>query len=85
MTLSVHLSCMVGKVLLSGLVPSNDTVNSESVMGTKCGDSGVVIGYQVDEFIGTWSVEHFVDHSQIYPGFTGKVASLTQGVRIIPF
>ena len=33
-----------------GLVPSDDTVHSESVMGIKPGDSGVVIGYQVDEF-----------------------------------
>ena len=31
-----------------GLVPSNDMVNSESVMGIKPGDSGVVIEYQVD-------------------------------------
>ena len=33
-----------------GLVPSDDAVNSESVMGVNPGDSGVVIGYQVDEF-----------------------------------
>ena len=33
-----------------GLVPSNDTVNSESMVGFKPGDSGVVIGYHVDEF-----------------------------------
>ena len=56
---------------------SNDTVDSESVMGIKPGDSGVVIGYQVDEFTGTWSAEQFVAHSHIYPGFTGKVPSLT--------
>ena len=36
-----------------GLVPSDDMVNSESVMGIKPGDSGVVIGYQVDEFTHT--------------------------------
>ena len=30
---------------LQGLVPSNDTVNSESALGIKHGDSGVVIGY----------------------------------------
>ena len=46
----------------------------------------VVIGYQVDEFTCTW----FVACSHIYPGFTGKVSSLThfpwnQGVRIMPF
>ena len=42
----------------------------------KPGDSGVVIGYQVDEFTCTWSAEQFVAHSHIYPGFTGKVSSL---------
>ena len=36
------------------------------------GDSGVVIGYQVDEFTHTWSAEQFVAHSHIYPGFPGK-------------
>ena len=60
-----------------GLVPSDDMVNSESVMGIKPGDSGVVIGYQVDEFTCTWSAEQFVAHSHIYSGFTGKVSSLT--------
>ena len=60
-----------------GLVPSDDVVNSDSVMGIKSGDSGVVIGYQVDEFTRTWSAEQFVAHSHIYPGFTGKVSSLT--------
>ena len=34
---------------LPGLVPSDATVKSESVMGIKPGDSSVVIGYQVDE------------------------------------
>ena len=34
-------------------------VISESVMGVKPGDSGVVIGYQVDEFTHTWSAEWF--------------------------
>ena len=47
-------------------------------MGIKPGDSGVVIGYQVDEFTCTWSAEQFVAHSHIYPGFTGKVSSITQ-------
>ena len=60
-----------------GLVPSDDTVNSESVVGIKPGDSSVVIGYQVDEFTHTWSTEWFVVHSHIYPGFTGKVSSFT--------
>ena len=60
-----------------GLVPSDDAVNSDSVMGIKPGDSSVVIGYQVDEFTRTWSAKQFVAHSRIYPGFTGKVSSLT--------
>ena len=60
-----------------GLVPSDDAVDSDSVMGITPGDSGVVIGYQVDEFTCTWSAEQFVACSHIYPGFTGKVSSLT--------
>ena len=60
-----------------GLVLSNDTVNSESVIGIKPCDSCVVIGYQVHEFTCTWSVEQFVAHSHIYPVFTGKVSSST--------
>ena len=51
-----------------GLVPSGDMVNSESVVGIKPGASGVVTGYQVHEFTHTWSGEHFVAHSHIYPG-----------------
>ena len=61
----------------TGLDSSNDTVDSESVMGIKPGVSGAVIRYQVDEFTHTWSAEWFVVHSHIYPGFTGKVSSLT--------
>ena len=60
-----------------GLVPSDDMVDSKSVMGIKPEDSSVVIGYQVDEFTHTRSVEWFVVHSHIYLGFTGKVSSLT--------
>ena len=60
-----------------GLVPSDDVVNSASVMGVKPGDSGAVIGYHVDEFTHTWSAQWFMAHSHIYPGFTGKVSSLT--------
>ena len=59
------------------LVSSDDMVDSESAMGIKPGDSGVVIGYQVDEFTHTWSAEWFVACSQIYSGFTGNVSSLT--------
>ena len=60
-----------------GLVPSDDAVDSDSVMGIKPGDSSVVIGYQVDEFTCTCSAEQFVAHSYIYPGFIGKMSSLT--------
>ena len=60
-----------------GLVPSDDMIDSESVIGVKPGDSCVVIGYQVDEFTLTWSAEQFVAHSHIYPGFTGEVSSLS--------
>ena len=60
-----------------GLVPSDDALSSESVMGIKPGDSSVVIGCQVDEFTYTWSAEQFVACCHIYPGVTGKVSSLT--------
>ena len=60
-----------------GSFPPNDIFNSESVMGVKPGDSGGLIRYQVDEFTCTWSAEWFVSLSHIYPGFTGKVSSLT--------
>ena len=51
-----------------GLAPPNDMVNSESVVGIQPGDSGVVIGYPVNEFACTWSTEQFVTHSHIYLG-----------------
>ena len=59
------------------MVPPNDTVNSESVVGILTGDSGMVIGYQVDYFTDTQLAEQFVAHSHIYPGFMGKVSALT--------
>ena len=59
------------------LVPSNDTVYSESVVGIKPSDFPVVIGCQVDELTCTWSVEQFVAYSHIYPWFMGDVSSLT--------
>ena len=62
---------------IPGLVPSDDTVDSESVMCIKPGDSGVMIGYQVDGFTHTWSAEQFAACFHIYPGFTGKLSSLT--------
>ena len=43
-------------------------VDPHSVMAVKPGDSGVVIGYQVDEFTGTWSAEQFVACSHIFLG-----------------
>ena len=71
-------SLMVGRgSSFPGLVQSDDRVDSESVMGIKPGDSGVVIGYHVDEFNCIWSEEQFVAHSHIYPGFVGKGSSLT--------
>ena len=60
-----------------GLVPSDDTVDSASVVGIKPGDSGMVIGYQVDEYTHTWSAEQFIAHFHIKPGVMGKVSSLT--------
>ena len=60
-----------------GVVPLSDTVNSESVVDMKPGDSDVVIGYQVDEFTHAWSAEHFIDQSHIYPWLMSEVPSLT--------
>ena len=45
---------------LPGVVPPNCTVKSKLVVGIKPGDSGVVIGCQVDEYTRTLSVGHFV-------------------------
>ena len=59
-----------------GLDPSSDMVDSESG-GSKPGESGVMIQYQVDECTHTQSAEWFAACSYIYPGFTGKVSSLT--------
>ena len=60
--ISVH-ACMLlyhyRGVLPLFIQPSN-TVNSKYVVGVKPGDSGVMIGYQVDVFSSTWSPEHFV-------------------------
>ena len=53
------------------------TQSTLNLVGIKPGDSSVVIGYQVNEFACTWSAEWFVSCSHIYPGFTGKVSSLT--------
>ena len=50
-------------------------MNSGIVVGVKPDDSGMVNGYQVDEFTHTWSADQFVACSHIYPGFAGKVSS----------
>ena len=42
-----------------GTAPHNDMVHSKSLEGIKPGDSGVMIGYQVDKFTCTWSAECF--------------------------
>ena len=52
-------------------------VNSESVKDIKPDDSGVVMDIRLMSFTHTWSAEQFVAHLHIYPGFTGKVTSLT--------
>ena len=58
-------------------VPHDDKVNSESVKSVKPGDSGVVIGCQLDQFVCILSVECFIAWSHIYLAFTGKVSTLT--------
>ena len=41
-----------------GSAANSDTINSKSVVEINPGDSGMMIGYQVDEFTHTWSVEY---------------------------
>ena len=65
---------VVRNISFPGLVPPKDIVDSESEAGMKPSDSGLVIGYQVDEFTQTWSAEHVVACSHIYPRFTCKVS-----------
>ena len=48
-----------------GCVQLNGMVNSKSVVSINHGNSGVFIGYQVDEFTHTWSTEHFIAWSHI--------------------
>ena len=74
---------MVGRVFLSGYAAPNDIANSESVMSIKPGDSGVVIGDQVDEFTGNWSAEHFIVQSYIYFCFVGEVFMLIHFLFIL--
>ena len=70
-----------------GSAESNDTVNSESVVGVKPGNYCVVIGYQVDEFTCTWLAEHLITWSNIYLGFMDKASNPFPSwtVRIVPF
>ena len=72
-TQSLHLPYMVGRDLLFQVLfylMTQLTLNLQWALNL--GDSGVVIGYQGDEFTHIWSAEQFVAHSHIYPGFTGK-------------
>ena len=60
----------------SASFPPDDMVDSKSVVVIKHFASGVVIGYQVDEFTCTWLVGCFTACSHL-PGFTGMVGTLT--------
>ena len=62
---------MAGGSSFQGSFPPNGMVNSESLVVVKPGNFGVVIGYQVDGFIHSWSAEFFVAWSHIYPAFMG--------------
>ena len=66
-----------GEGSFPGCVPPNDLFNTVSVVDIKPGDFGVVIGYQVGTFTHTWLVKHFVAELHMYPGFIGKVSTLT--------
>ena len=55
-----------GEGSFSGLIPTDDTVDTELVIGIQPGDSDVVIGYQIEEFTHTWSTEWCVACSHIY-------------------
>ena len=73
--LSLSLHSREGYSFLD-LVPPDDAVNCESVVEVQASGSGVVIGYQIDEFAHIWFTEQFVAYSHIYPGFMGKMSSL---------
>ena len=62
---------------LPGSVPPSDTVDFKPVVCVKPGDSDLVTGYQVHEFTHTWLVKYLHAQSHIYPGFMGKVSTLT--------
>ena len=67
-TWSLCLPYMVGRGLLfqDWLCPITWS-NSESVVGNQSDDSGMVVGYQVDEVTHIWSTEQFVAHAHTYP------------------
>ena len=56
-------------------VPPNDMVDSESVVGIKPGDSGVMIEYWIVEFTQAWLAECYIVQSHIYHGFMDKVST----------
>ena len=62
--------------VFSGLRQPRDVINSKSVVGIKPGNSGEVVGYQVDEFTCTSSTECFVAQSQINFRLLGNLSSL---------
>ena len=45
---------------LPGCVSLNDKINSNFMVGITSGDSGLVIGYQFDEYTCTWLAEHLL-------------------------
>ena len=59
-----------------GLVPSDDTIESNSVMEVKIHESWVVIMYHLDKFTSSWLAECFLAHPQIYPGIPCKMSSV---------
>ena len=52
------------------------TWSTLNLVGIKPGDSGIVIGYQVDEFIHALYAEPFLACLHNYPLFMGKMSSL---------
>ena len=49
--------------LFPGYVPPDDTVDSESLVGIKPGDSGVVIRYQVENLLSChWPIASLLSH-----------------------
>ena len=65
---------MMGRSLLGSALP-NDIVNSKSVVNVKPHDSGVMIGYQVDDFTHICLQEWFIAWSHSDPGFLDNVCT----------